>query len=556
MLYFIYKKEGYIMTKKFKSLMALLALGSLTLSGCSYEDLKFWKRIKWEDLMFWKKTNKDNKKDEEPKQDDKQDDKDDDKGDESKAHFGDIKLAFESVKVTPEDKQSEYDGQLNDLVVSMFKDGFEIELSGGPFKELGVLFGTYSVDANDLVAKINIDKVLVTNCEAFLYLGEEDALDLEMKYVEESSNYHVFTTDDNDTPEDTSDDLQLDITFNLLNEAPKHVEYFLAPYLSRNKAGETWEKVKLNASADDELLLTGEFDFVENEEFAINTGLMGWKYYESYVNYFDTAGGKIVQGSDATETKHYFKVTEAGRYTISLYASGVSEYMYYPYVFIEHGEQQPYVMHGNDPTWTNATLVNDYTADYDVRGQVKCLGLQLEAGEEFVVNLGNDTWKHYEDFIDNRTSNGSIVEGTLNPDGSHNLRATESGLYDIYVTREGKIHVAHGEIQNVAYRFECTNDWDIANDNAVFYAYVYEYNYTHGHFVPLTLKGTLNNYYFEVELPATDFYLQICRMDPNYDDGDDDHTDDVPSWGAVWNQSSTFNLPGTPSTFQFSFYSY
>ena len=50
--------------KKFKSMIAALALGALTLSGCSVEDLMFWKKF----------GNNEQQQNEDQKQDDKKDD--------------------------------------------------------------------------------------------------------------------------------------------------------------------------------------------------------------------------------------------------------------------------------------------------------------------------------------------------------------------------------------------------------------------------------------------------------------------------------------------------
>lgn len=78
-------------------------------------------------------------------------------------------------------------------------------------------------------------------------------------------------------------------------------------------------------------------------------------------------------------------------------------------------------------------------------------GLQLKANEEFAIQT-NDM-KYFEDYVDEGTANGKIVEGSVagtvwDLDAGeeidvHYLKATEAGSYDITVDSTGRIHIVH-----------------------------------------------------------------------------------------------------------------
>lgn len=79
-------------------------------------------------------------------------------------------------------------------------------------------------------------------------------------------------------------------------------------------------------------------------------------------------------------------------------------------------------------------------------------GLQLNANEEFAINLNNGNWGYFEDYLEEETAGGKITIGSKAgtrwslEDGEidvHYLKATEGGSYNISVDTDGKIHIVH-----------------------------------------------------------------------------------------------------------------
>ena len=163
--------------------------------------------------------------------------------------------------------------------------------------------------------------------------------------------------------------------------------------------------------------------------------------------------------------------------------------------------------------------------------------------EQFLIYMDMYTAKTFEDYVDNRSANGAIIEGEEVDTGIHAFKATEAGEYSIYVNSIGDVYIVHGIVQNIAYRFNCENTWDITGDSAVFYAWVWDYN-DNGQWMELTAKGSTGSQYFEVEIPYNMVGAKLVRMDPSFGG---------PDWNAEWNDSGDLELSGIAGTINFSF---
>lgn len=182
--------------------------------------------------------------------------------------------------------------------------------------------------------------------------------------------------------------------------------------------------------------------------------------------------------------------------------------------------------------------------EYDSINDEYSLTITFSASEEFYIMVDENTCLTFEDYVDDRTANGAIEEGTEVEPGLHTLIASEAGAYSIYVTDSGNIYIVHGETQNIAYRFECQNDWDITVDSAVFYVWVWDYYNSNEQWIPLTVKGSTGSHYFEVNIPYNMVGAKIVRMDPAYGG---------PDWAAEWDSSDDLELSGTAETINFAF---
>ena len=86
-------------------------------------------------------------------------------------------------------------------------------------------------------------------------------------------------------------------------------------------------------------------------------------------------------------------------------------------------------------------------------GEIYVNGLELNANDEFAINTSlGGIWKYFEDYVDEGTAGGKVVQGSKagttwtseNEEADiHYLKATETGLYNIKVDSEGKVHIVH-----------------------------------------------------------------------------------------------------------------
>ena len=107
----------------------------------------------------------------------------------------------------------------------------------------------------------------------------------------------------------------------------------------------------------------------------------------------------------------------------------------------------PYVVHNIvEGQKEYAQMTQDYYT-----GVCTIEGLQLKANEEFAIQANE--MKYFEDYEDEGTANGKIIEGSkagtkwdnvlFEEVDVHYLKATESGLYNLTVDSTGKIHIVH-----------------------------------------------------------------------------------------------------------------
>ena len=94
-----------------------------------------------------------------------------------------------------------------------------------------------------------------------------------------------------------------------------------------------------------------------------------------------------------------------------------------------HGEA--YIMYGSDPSWEYLTLVDNPNDDKELMGS-----LLLEANTEFVVKVGNNDWRHFEN--NKYVSSNKVVQGSeANAEGTlHNFKASEKGTYAFYILKD------------------------------------------------------------------------------------------------------------------------
>ena len=94
-----------------------------------------------------------------------------------------------------------------------------------------------------------------------------------------------------------------------------------------------------------------------------------------------------------------------------------------------HGSS--YIMYGNDPVWNFLTLVENPADDKELMGS-----LDLEANTEFVIKMGEDDWRHFEN--NKAASSEKVVQGSeANAEGTlHNFKASEAGIYSFYILKD------------------------------------------------------------------------------------------------------------------------
>ena len=120
-------------------------------------------------------------------------------------------------------------------------------------------------------------------------------------------------------------------------------------------------------------------------------------------------------------------------------------------------EQQPedphgasYIMYGNDPAWEYLPLVENPGNDQELMGS-----LELQANTEFVIKVGQDDWRHFEN--NKYASSGKVVIGSAanNEETLHNFKASEDGIYSFYILKdkaaeEGKtVYIGFASTNNV-----------------------------------------------------------------------------------------------------------
>ena len=98
----------------------------------------------------------------------------------------------------------------------------------------------------------------------------------------------------------------------------------------------------------------------------------------------------------------------------------------------------PYVMHK-----LNGGEESYRTLSYNDLGEMYLNGLQLRENDEFAIcKCGND-WLYFENYQDDGTASGKVVEGSLVEESKHYFKALEAGSYDIRVDTNYKVHITH-----------------------------------------------------------------------------------------------------------------
>ena len=101
----------------------------------------------------------------------------------------------------------------------------------------------------------------------------------------------------------------------------------------------------------------------------------------------------------------------------------------------EQGQEDPhgdsYIMYGNNPTWNYLELVENPGNPDEMMGS-----LNLEANTEFVIKMGNDDWRHFDN--NKAASSNKIVQGSETEEGSglYNFKASVDGVYSFYILED------------------------------------------------------------------------------------------------------------------------
>ena len=110
---------------------------------------------------------------------------------------------------------------------------------------------------------------------------------------------------------------------------------------------------------------------------------------------------------------------------------------------------------------------------------------------------------------------------------------------------------------NAQYKVNCTSNWDISGDGAVFWAWVWG-GHDSGHWEQLTLTSENNEQYFTVVLPETITGMKVVRFNPataelptqgktTFNPASGDYTN-----ADIWNESAEIVLSGNSGTVNFS----
>lgn len=91
-----------------------------------------------------------------------------------------------------------------------------------------------------------------------------------------------------------------------------------------------------------------------------------------------------------------------------------------------HGDS--YLMYGNNPTWNYLAL----SENPGNTNEMMC-SLDLEANVEFVIKMGEDDWRHFENNKD--ASADEVVEGSASG-ADHNFKASVAGTYTFYIAKD------------------------------------------------------------------------------------------------------------------------
>ena len=94
-----------------------------------------------------------------------------------------------------------------------------------------------------------------------------------------------------------------------------------------------------------------------------------------------------------------------------------------------HG--QSYIMYGSEPTWNYLALEDNPNNDQEMMAS-----LLLEANSEFVIKVGDDDWRHFEN--NKSASSNKVVQGSeANAEGTlHNFKASTKGTYSFYILKD------------------------------------------------------------------------------------------------------------------------
>ena len=194
----------------------------------------------------------------------------------------------------------------------------------------------------------------------------------------------------------------------------------------------------------------------------------------------------------------------------------------------------PYIYHGvADGEWKKFALEEDSEVPGQVKGEI-----ELAENEMFVVRVDGGTWLGYGAYShDPDTAGGKLIESD---DGYSNLKATEAGVYKVFVN-SGSIYVVHDT--EVTYKFWLKNK-NVMDGNPEYYAWVWNSN-DEGHWVVCTVSYyNETEPYLEVTLPSYIVGAKIVRCNPAEDSEHTKPTEGSTEYGNpnAWNSTGNITL--------------
>ena len=463
--------------KKIKSLFAILALGGLTLSGCSAEDLMFWKKKSEEQQQ--QEENKDQQGGEQQQGGSQQGGEqggsqqgggsqgggeqgggsqgggEQGGGQTTGPRFVGKKFEVQSLTTNPVEYQEEAVKEYGNAYISLLEYygraemimPYEVQVDENTKKEVfDGMFGSYVVNEEDTTATITANQMYSGEMDLTFDADQGEEQTYVINFDAEKSEYStvIVSIDDNDTDNDETDDVEVTMTIILkVSEEAATTVGTQAPFISHT-TDNVWIREHMVMDENEVMQFDIAINLEKDEEFVIKYGMGMWAYYENYQHNLDTAYGKVVQGSpisDEQNAPHSFKVTEAGLYNIYAKLAMTLQGMDVN-VYIVKGDPTnisylgAFRLLGVNGDWATGIEGVDDTkaeevANHDYVEQRK-FTFEAVANEEIKLNDGNvENWLGFDQLEAGCQALATKV--TEEGDSYNNIKIKEAGTYTLYL---------------------------------------------------------------------------------------------------------------------------